>query len=402
MKTYDFIFVLPTVPLSYGGGYKLIYLLTDQLSKLGMNVGILFLADSYRCVYSLNHDTALWQSIRSRKRLLETTLNAMMCNRIGYQILRPFVRLLYTRSVPGRLETLDKVDVLFDLSSVRVKRLIATSWETAYFVNNFERAYTKYYLIQAEEDSPAFSGLLAHLARSTYSFPLHKLVNNQRLQKRFGREGSVLIHVCWYVGYGRVGSVQPAKEPNTVLIPLRKSPSKGAKYAVSAMKLIHKSDSTISFLAFGDYQGAVPSFVKIFRKPTDAKLAQLYALSEVFILPSIIEGFSSPVLEAMAAECAIVATDSGGPSMYIRNQYNGIIVPTENPRAIADAAILLLHNQHLRRLMVTNGTRTASEYTHSRTFNEFFEAIKRFEGEQTVSMRKASGLLGHPRGEPNC
>ncbi len=394
LKTYDSIFVLPSVPVSYVGGYKLVYLLSDQLSKLDLDVGILFLSDSRRYVYSIQRDIALWQSIRSIEQLLESTLNGMMCNRVGYRILRPLVRLLHTRSVPGRLETLEKVDILFDLSNVSVKRLVATSWETAYYVNRFERAQNRYYLIQAEEDSPAFSGRLAPLARRTYDFPLHKIVNNRKLQERFELEGSALIHVCWYVGYGNTASPQVArKKTNTVLVPLRKSPSKGARYAVSAIQLIHKHDPTISFFAFGDYQGAVPSFVKFFRRPTDEKLAQLYELSEVFVLPSVTEGFSSPVLEAMAAGCAVVATDSGGPSMYMRNNLNGLTIPVQNPQAIAEAVLFLSHNQHLRKLMVTNGARTANEYTYSRTFSEFLEAIRGFEGGKTAPVTEVTSAL---------
>ncbi|MDG6899613.1 MAG: glycosyltransferase family 4 protein [Nitrososphaerota archaeon] len=399
MKTYDYIFVLPAVPISYVGGYKLIYLLSDQLSRLGMDVGILFLSDSRRYVYSVHRDMALWQSIRSREHTIESVLNVMMCNRIGYRILRPLVRLLHTQSIPSGLETPERVDILFDLPKVQVERLVATSWETAYYVNRFVGARNKYYLIQAEEDSPAFSGRLAPLARSTYGFPLHKIVNNQKLQERFEPEGSALIHVCWYVGYRNTGLRHVArKKANTVLVPLRKSPSKGAKYAVSAIQLMRRRDPTISFVAFGDYHGAVPSFVKFFRRPTDEKLAQLYELAEIFVLPSVTEGFSSPALEAMAAGCAIVATDSGGPSMYIRDSINGLIVPVQDSQAIADAVMSLFHNPHLRERIAMNGVRTASEYTYSRTFSEFLGAIRGFEGGTMVHAKEDTSSLGREDG----
>ena len=41
---------------------------------------------------------------------------------------------------------------------LRTQRIVATAWQTSYFVNRFQGSNFKYYLVQNDEDNPAFSG----------------------------------------------------------------------------------------------------------------------------------------------------------------------------------------------------------------------------------------------------
>lgn len=64
----------------------------------------------------------------------------------------------------------------------------------------------------------------------------------------------------------------------------------------------------------------------------------------LFILPSLVEGMSMALLEAMAAARPIVATAVGGNLDLIRDGENGLLVPPGNPEAMARAAVQLLKN----------------------------------------------------------
>lgn len=59
--------------------------------------------------------------------------------------------------------------------------------------------------------------------------------------------------------------------------------------------------------------------------------------ADVFVLPSIWESFGLVVAEAMACECVVVATDSGGIREVLGNA--GFLVPTRDPTALAEALL---------------------------------------------------------------
>jgi sugar transferase (PEP-CTERM/EpsH1 system associated) len=68
---------------------------------------------------------------------------------------------------------------------------------------------------------------------------------------------------------------------------------------------------------------------------------------DLFVLPSINEGISNTILEAMATELPVIATDVGGnPELVINNQ-TGYLVPKQNPIAMAEALKHYLDNPDL-------------------------------------------------------
>lgn len=71
----------------------------------------------------------------------------------------------------------------------------------------------------------------------------------------------------------------------------------------------------------------------------------LLNLMDVFVLPSLSEGLSMALLEAMAAECPVVATRVGGNVELVEEGMTGYLVPSENPQLLAERVIDLLRNK---------------------------------------------------------
>lgn len=69
---------------------------------------------------------------------------------------------------------------------------------------------------------------------------------------------------------------------------------------------------------------------------------------DVFVLPSLKEGFPWVILEAMAAKVPIVATNVGALPEIIENNKNGILVEPKNPQQLAEAIQRLLENERIR------------------------------------------------------
>jgi glycosyltransferase involved in cell wall biosynthesis len=78
-----------------------------------------------------------------------------------------------------------------------------------------------------------------------------------------------------------------------------------------------------------------------------ADVRPYYASADVFALPSLSEGSSNVLLEAMAAKLPIVATDAGGnPEIMLHNE-TGLLVPLGNPEGLAKAISRLLEEPEL-------------------------------------------------------
>lgn len=77
---------------------------------------------------------------------------------------------------------------------------------------------------------------------------------------------------------------------------------------------------------------------------------RVLAATDLFALPSIAEGMSNTLLEAMAAGLPVVATWVGGNSELVEDGVTGRLVPSRNPIALRDAMAAYLDDPHLRAL----------------------------------------------------
>ncbi len=83
---------------------------------------------------------------------------------------------------------------------------------------------------------------------------------------------------------------------------------------------------------------------------------------DVFTLSSTHEGLSIALLEAMALGRACVVTAVGGLPEVIQDGENGLLVPAENPRALADGIIAALLDPALRERLGQAARRRAADF----------------------------------------
>ncbi len=84
-------------------------------------------------------------------------------------------------------------------------------------------------------------------------------------------------------------------------------------------------------------------------------VAALLCASSVGVLSSRGEGFSNAILEYMAAQLPVVATDVGGVREAFTDGEAGYIVASEDDEAMAKRIITLLKDEHLRAQMGARG-----------------------------------------------
>ena len=83
--------------------------------------------------------------------------------------------------------------------------------------------------------------------------------------------------------------------------------------------------------------------------------------------PSRYEGWGIVAIEAAAAAKAVIGTDIPGLADAIRADETGILVPSENPQALANAMNRLLNDALLRKRLGTAGRKWATQFTWDRT-----------------------------------
>jgi glycosyltransferase involved in cell wall biosynthesis len=89
-----------------------------------------------------------------------------------------------------------------------------------------------------------------------------------------------------------------------------------------------------NFTFLGHVAGDVPPF--------------LYALSDIFVLPSLYENFPACILEAMASQCAVVSTCVGGIPEMIEDGADGVLIHPNDSEALADSLTRLAEDKTLR------------------------------------------------------
>lgn len=86
-------------------------------------------------------------------------------------------------------------------------------------------------------------------------------------------------------------------------------------------------------------------------------VASIYGCADILLAPSRREALSLTLLEAAAFALPIVATDVGGIGEAVADGETGMLVPTENPAALAHAIGTLLDDAALRKSMGDAGRR---------------------------------------------
>ncbi len=85
------------------------------------------------------------------------------------------------------------------------------------------------------------------------------------------------------------------------------------------------------------------------------------ATFDVFVLPSVVEGMSNALLEAMAVGRPVVATDVGGNPEVVVDGETGLIVPPGDPHQLAASVQKLLESPEMAAEMGAAGRRRVIE-----------------------------------------
>ena len=133
------------------------------------------------------------------------------------------------------------------------------------------------------------------------------------------------------------------KVPERVAFLGRDEPRKGLDLLLQAWPLIRKGHPQSELLVIGVVRESPPPGVKFLGRVTDGEKRRMLASSSVFVAPNTGgESFGIVIAEAMAAGCAVVASDLAAFRLVLDG--DGILVPVGDVPALAEAVSGLLGN----------------------------------------------------------
>lgn len=132
-----------------------------------------------------------------------------------------------------------------------------------------------------------------------------------------------------------------------VLTVARLDPQKGHTYLLQAAALV--PEAVFALVGDGEQRAALEAQARslglqdrVLFLGHRADIPELLASCDLFVLPSLFEGFPLSVLEAMAAGKAVVTSDIGGTDEAVVHRETGLLVPPGDATALAAAIRTLL------------------------------------------------------------
>jgi N-acetyl-alpha-D-glucosaminyl L-malate synthase BshA len=151
-------------------------------------------------------------------------------------------------------------------------------------------------------------------------------------------------------------------------------PIKGIKYLIQAIHIVKEKEENARLIIVGDGHDKAelenivqelklkPYVTFVGRVPND-KVPEYLAVSDIFVLPSLSEGFPIVNIEAMASGLPIIATNVGGIQEIVINGENGFLVESKNSDQIAQRIMLLLSDDKMRQWISRNNKNKATSYS---------------------------------------
>jgi len=119
----------------------------------------------------------------------------------------------------------------------------------------------------------------------------------------------------------------------------------------------------------------------------------LLAGLDVFVMSSVIEGMPNVLLEALAAERAVVVTRAGGMPEIVTHEQTGLLTPPADPQALADGVLRLLSRPEDRLRFGQAGRRLVeSRFSAAGMVARYTRLYEELEIERALGHRQPTGV----------
>ena len=151
--------------------------------------------------------------------------------------------------------------------------------------------------------------------------------------------------------------------------------------ALEKAHIVHPSVKGL-FVGEGDMDEEVDAYIKqhqmssyLYRSPFRTDVPDLLHSIDVYCLPSLWEGLSIALLEAMATRKAIIATPTDGTKEVLEHQKNGLVVPFDDVHALSNAIDAFFEDRILKEECAIKARRFVAERFNANRVAESVSSI---------------------------
>jgi glycosyltransferase involved in cell wall biosynthesis len=370
--------------LGYTGGSLVIYRLLDGLAQRGHDASIVTpfgrVRWDARASESVRHDPSShyagpWRVARRAQSWLRERL----------PIVERSIQEMRWRDADRRLaRDTERIMQHWQPSDIT----IASHSFTALAVAQIRNETRAFYHMQGLETEFTDRADFKRIARRSYDLPLRKIANSTWLRDRVraltGSSDDMPL-LCPGVDHRIFHPDQDtfakfsSSGPLIVVSYADPRPVKGWADSVEAMRIFRANVGDrreIQWIVFGSLSVAATTGVDVrsLGIVSHARLADLYRSAHLFFMPSWIESFPLPPLEAMASGAAVITT-SPGVSDYALDRETARVVDPRDPTALADALTEVSMQPRLQERLARSGLEMARRFTWNAAVSRLDEIV---------------------------
>lgn len=349
-------FLLPGIANRPIGGYKVVYEYANRLVADGCTVNVI-----YPAYMRLESDTYILRFLR----VLKAVARYLFCS------------ITKKHSCSAWFDIDNRVNecIVPSLSEKWCPEsdvYIATSVRTAFYLNEYEKANHRLYLIQHYE---AWGGVTEERLLETYSYPFDKIVISKWLSgivSKYDSACSLIPNGFDFDFFKRVVNVENRDKYNVAMM-YHLQDLKGCDDGFAALDMVKKRCRQLKVSLFGVYPEPdnLPDWITYYRQPDKDTFNRIYNSAAIFVGTSWSEGWGLTVGEAMMCGCAVACTDNDGYKEMAIDNETALLSPIKNPAALAENIIKLIEDDSLRMKISEQGYRYIQNFKWESSYLKF-------------------------------
>lgn len=296
------------------------------------------------------------------------------------------IKSCFFENIPQKIKSKMQVEVkavlkINDTSILDADIVIASAWCTAFDVDRLSsRKGKKIYFIQDYEiwDNEK-------LGKQSYKLSLNKIVIAEWIKQKLIKECHCNKEKITVINNGidtriyKPNYYHSSTTDRIVCLMLdHMLEKKGVKYGIEAFYIAKKNMPKLELKMFGMKKSKyVPKEIDYYENPSQEELLRLYQETDIFIFPSLEEGWGLTPVEAMACECAVVGCNVGCMLDIGVDGENVVLCDKANSESLAKGIIKVAMDEEFRKLISRNGYLTVKQLDWEISTNMFERELLR-------------------------
>ena len=271
------------------------------------------------------------------------------------------------------------VNIVWGLRSKKVKSAeigLAGSWPASYMLANDHKTYKKIYLIQDYEDWDNYGGG----KRSYLLSDVNKVVISSYINKKFKEELNIGPFPIIYNGLNlnsfHMVSNKKKNEDITIAMLYSFGARKGCNNGIKALYRARQVCPNIKIVMFGPEDRPMLDIdFEYCKNALPDKLKEIYNCADIYLWPSIGEGWGLTPIEAMACGCVVVGSDVASMSEIGKNNVNALLSEPGDVDQLTNNLIKLIQDKMLRERLSNKALEDVKKLDWNKSLDRLEEAI---------------------------